>query len=582
MSAEAATEGWRILIVDDEPDVHNITKLSLKHREWRKRPFLTTSAFSAAEAREIIEKDPTRFQAAIVDVVMESNTAGLELCQYMRANCPTSLRIILRTGQPGTAPEERVLNEYDIDYYLEKGDATLERLYAVVRACLRSSQDISTLVAFGKQLQSFSRVLQEVSTLPDLLLFMGEGLRFLELKYLAKCIFIYDVNANADASITHPELAALHEPVRKLGGQLRDSKREANRPIVGREFGLPEMSWVMPFTIQLDDDHGDGTHSRSDVSGILFVQFDPRHFVEKNTGDLFTDALLFIDNWKIAFSTLRLQERLARERMLRERMYFERLQSMATMVSGVAHEMNTPLGVANTASSTIVSLSKMLSDKAAGGGADIVDDLKLSCDLLTKNIQRAQTLIRSFKQLSASQLSDHRGDYDLVSILRDCTEALSPELKKHKVEVRLPDGERMPWVGYPGHLSQVIINFIQNTLRYAYTDQNNKGVDIRIGPGKLGADSYRIEFQDYGKGVPAEILPRMFEPFVTSGRTKGGTGLGLAISLNIVENLLKGKLTCRSKVDEGTTMIIDIPKVVPAVQEAGPPLVQFGGRSGGA
>ena len=173
------TAGWNILIVDDEEDVHTVTRMALKRRLWHQKLFHVTSAHSAAQALALLRSsDCLAFQVALVDVVMESSTAGLELCRYIRANCPSSLRIVLRTGQPGSALEEPVLNEYDIDYYLSKPEVTADRLFSVIRACLRSSQDISTLLAFGRQLRSFTRALQSVTSVPDLLVFMDEALSF--------------------------------------------------------------------------------------------------------------------------------------------------------------------------------------------------------------------------------------------------------------------------------------------------------------------------------------------------------------------------------------------------------------------
>ena len=129
---------WQVLLVDDEQDVHSITGLILKKKRWRRIPFELTSAYSQAEAMEILQNQRD-FHVALVDVVMEKDSSGLELCEYIRKHCPSSMRIVLRTGQPGLAPEENILNEYDIDYYLAKSDATPAKLYSVIRACLRSS-----------------------------------------------------------------------------------------------------------------------------------------------------------------------------------------------------------------------------------------------------------------------------------------------------------------------------------------------------------------------------------------------------------------------------------------------------------
>src|SRR5262249_7538269 len=139
-----APEGWNLLIVDDDPDVHSATRLALKRKIWRKRPFNLKSVYSAKEARQLLSEGDykSRLQVAIIDVMMESRTAGLDLCRYIRTALPRSVRIILATGQAGIAPEERIINDYDIDYYMAKAETTPERLYTAVRACLRSSQDI--------------------------------------------------------------------------------------------------------------------------------------------------------------------------------------------------------------------------------------------------------------------------------------------------------------------------------------------------------------------------------------------------------------------------------------------------------
>jgi signal transduction histidine kinase len=131
----------------------------------------------------------------------------------------------------------------------------------------------------------------------------------------------------------------------------------------------------------------------------------------------------------------------------------------------------------------------------------------------------------------------------------------------------VPEDAHVPWVGFPGHLSQVIMNLIQNALRYAYKPDAPGRVEIRISD---TGDNYRIEFEDFGAGVPPEILPRIFEPFVTSGREFGGTGLGLAISQNIMTNLLKGQISCTTEVGKGTKFVLVVPHVVPNAKSEGP------------
>jgi signal transduction histidine kinase len=135
---------------------------------------------------------------------------------------------------------------------------------------------------------------------------------------------------------------------------------------------------------------------------------------------------------------------------------------------------------------------------------------------------------------------------------------MSVETKKRGMPVRptWPEDAKFPWIGFPGHLSQVLVNFIQNALRYAYADDASAGVDITIS--RIG-ETYRVDFADHGQGVPEGIYPRMFEPFVTSGRGTGGSGLGLAIAQNITTNLLHGKLSCTTAQGKGTTMTVLLP-----------------------
>jgi len=560
---------WQILLVDDEPDVHKITSLVLKQKRWRKRRFQLTSAYSQAEAMEYLADKP-EFHVAIVDVVMEKDTSGLELCEHIRKVCPNSVRIILRTGQPGLAPEEQVLNEYDIDYYLAKADATPAKLYAIVRACLRSSQDISTLLAYGKQLQSFTKTLQNVSSVQDLKVFMQEALSFLDLKHNATTVFNYDLSKIEDNFILDDGEERSDEDLDPdAAGQALTRAHEKNLELLrahpGADLGLSESSFVIPFETHEEKMEGASTANEPVLGGLAF-QIEPDYVTPKAKRDFLADATLFIENWCIAFGTLRLRERLAREQLLRDQMYYERMESIATMVTGVAHELNTPLGVARTANSMVTELVETLLHEEPEDPEDIEElqsDLADACKLLMRNLDRAQKLIKGFKQLSSSQLADDQVKIDLAEIVTDCLETMKPDLKKKGMRVELHKDHSVDfgWDGYPGHLSQVLINLIQNANTYAYDVGEGGKIDVQLSRPELG-DTFHIEFTDYGKGVPEEIFPRLFDAFVTSGRGQGGSGLGLAISQNIVVNLLGGQITCESEIGKGTKFLIDLPTVV--------------------
>ena len=123
---------WTVLIVDDEPDIHEVTKLALSGFEFEKKKCRFISAYSAKEAKEVLENTPN-IALALVDVVMETDDAGLNLVNYIRNDLKNRLiRVILRTGQPGQAPEEKVIHDYDINDYKGKSELTTQKLYTSV------------------------------------------------------------------------------------------------------------------------------------------------------------------------------------------------------------------------------------------------------------------------------------------------------------------------------------------------------------------------------------------------------------------------------------------------------------------
>ena len=331
----------------------------------------------------------------------------------------------------------------------------------------------------------------------------------------------------------------------------------------GEDLGLSDSYYIIPFDAH-EEDQGDNPEEV--VRGGLVFRLEPELATQKATQDFLADATLFVENWRIAFATVRLRERLAREQLLRDQMYFERMESIASMVTGVAHELNTPLGVARTAGSMMTEIAKSLLEEQPEDEEDVEemqDDLADSFQLLERNLDRAQKLIKSFKQLSSSQLSDEQIHADMGTVIADCIETMRPDLKKQNItaEIHRTEGTDFDWNGYPGHLSQVIINLVQNTLRYAYPDASSGKIDIHLSRPDDG-DKFHIEYADYGEGVDPEILPRLFDAFVTSGRSQGGTGLGMAISRNIVVELLGGTIRCESELGKGAKFFINLPVVV--------------------
>lgn len=136
---------WKILIVDDEEDVHEITKITLRGFEFDNRPVELISAYCETDVKRVLKKE-TDVALVLLDVVMERENSGLMLVEYIRSELNnSSVRIVLRTGQPGKAPEQDVITRYDINDYKTKPDLTVQKLFTMVTTCLRSYKNIKTI-----------------------------------------------------------------------------------------------------------------------------------------------------------------------------------------------------------------------------------------------------------------------------------------------------------------------------------------------------------------------------------------------------------------------------------------------------
>ena len=149
----AAPPPWKVLIVDDEPEVHNVTRLVLGSFSFEERPLQFLSAYTASDARETIRRHPD-IAVMLLDVVMESDQAGLEVVRFVRQDLGNHfVRIVLRTGQPGQAPEHEVITNYDINDYKEKTELTSQKLSTTMFASLRAYRDIMVIEANKRGLE---------------------------------------------------------------------------------------------------------------------------------------------------------------------------------------------------------------------------------------------------------------------------------------------------------------------------------------------------------------------------------------------------------------------------------------------
>lgn len=158
---------WKILVVDDEPDVRTLTKISLRDVSFADRSLEVIEAASAAEAMALLDVH-CDIAVALIDVVMESEDAGLKLVEHIRRQRSDTLtRIVIRTGQPGVAPERYVIDHYDIDDYKDKTELTASRLYTTIRSALKAYRDLQTININRLGLEGILRAVPDLYHLND-------------------------------------------------------------------------------------------------------------------------------------------------------------------------------------------------------------------------------------------------------------------------------------------------------------------------------------------------------------------------------------------------------------------------------
>ena len=155
---------WRIIIADDDDEVHTITKMALKDLAFKGKKLDFVSTYTAEETKKLLQlKKGHDFDVILLDVVMESDNAGLKLVKYIREKLGNStLRIILRTGQPGVAPEKDLIINYDINDYKEKTELTYQKLVTTIIASLRSYCDIMAILEKDAKLEEYSKNLEKL------------------------------------------------------------------------------------------------------------------------------------------------------------------------------------------------------------------------------------------------------------------------------------------------------------------------------------------------------------------------------------------------------------------------------------
>ena len=238
------------------------------------------------------------------------------------------------------------------------------------------------------------------------------------------------------------------------------------------------------------------------------------------------------------------------------------MASLGGLVAGIAHDVNTPLGVGVTAASflneRLVEVRKSYEDKSLTNKtmASFLDEAEQTTSLLLTNLNRASDLITSFKQVAVDQTSEAERVFNLNNYLHEILQSLGPSFKhtQHKVNVQCPD--ELYIRSAPGIIAQIITNMIMNSIIHGFENKTDGHIDIEVL--QDGADVV-LTYQDDGCGIPADQLGRLFDAFFTTKRGQGGSGLGTHIMYNLVTQALDGNIEASSEPGQGLRYEIRFP-----------------------
>jgi signal transduction histidine kinase/DNA-binding response OmpR family regulator len=558
---DASGHRWKIAVIDDDPAVHDGTRFALYDYVLNDQGLEIISAFSAAEGRELLRQNPDT-AVVLLDVVMETDDAGLKLVEFIRNELKNeTVRIILRTGQPGQAPERRVIVDYDINDYKAKTELTADKLFTALTAALRGYQQLQRMVETRRGLEI---IIDAASELFD----------FKSMQRLAEGVL------TQIASLLNVECAGILV--------LRDSGRDGKGPSVlaasgcYRDFTGVDVDQALAPDLRKLVQHAFDTrcHDFMPHRSVLYVQTASGREVvvilEAPRALSPTDRTLvevFCSRLSIAFDNVilyeqlqeannRLEERvtqrtreltLANQRLAAQWARLRRANAFKNEVLGrVAHDLKNPLGV-------IMGRAEILTDLISAAGAPAekplaqVEHIRDSVKRLTGMVD---TLIAD-AMIDALDITIRHEPVELVALVEEVIEAGQPLAEKKKQTIRISRPPAFVITGDTDRLREAIDNIVGNAIKYTPIGGR---IDVEVAT--AGGEAY-IRVRDNGPGLSPEDQGRLFGRFQRlSAKPTGGessTGLGLSIAKQIID-LHGGRITADSAgTGKGTTFAIVLP-----------------------
>jgi signal transduction histidine kinase len=250
-------------------------------------------------------------------------------------------------------------------------------------------------------------------------------------------------------------------------------------------------------------------------------------------------------------------------RTQKEMIHSAKMAALGDLVAGVAHEVNTPIGVSVTAASFLAERTRQLSELYEKGEmkrSDLEKYLALaeeSSGSVLSNLERAAELVQSFKKVAADQSSEEKRVFEMKGYLEQILLSLRPQFKRtpHQVHMECPDDLSLD--SYPGAIMQIMTNLIMNSLIHGFSDGRPGAITIKVEP---SGDNVALTYRDTGIGMDREQKERIYDPFYTTTRGSGGTGLGMNIVYNLVTQTLKGSIMLETSPGQGAVFFLTLPR----------------------
>ena len=245
-------------------------------------------------------------------------------------------------------------------------------------------------------------------------------------------------------------------------------------------------------------------------------------------------------------------------------MQSEKMAALGELVAGVAHEINTPVGVGVTAASFLDAKTKEFSEVYESGElkrSELESYLKTVREVSNSiliNMGRAAELISSFKQVAVDQSSEKRRRFNLKEYIDEILLSLRPRYKKTTHTITVNCAPDIEMTSYPGAFSQILNNLIMNSLIHGFKDREEGRIEMDI---TRNSDSLFFVYRDNGCGMDEKKREKAFDPFFTTMRGKGGTGLGMSIVFNLVTQTLKGRISLESEPGQGVVFSMIFPEL---------------------